>query len=103
MPRTNFSVVEVVVEGSRGDEYHVQIVGGSPVACDCPNYIHRAGPDGSMCKHMRARSGRKAVGVTRCARCRAWLTPAEINAQPTPEQSDPHVDQLLSRLCDVCR
>lgn len=103
MPRTSFTTVEVEVKGSKGDEYWVLIVGDFPTGCTCPSYKHRNGPAGTMCKHMVERSGQKAVGVTRCARCRAWLTPAEISGQPKPGSADLAHDQSLSRLCDACR
>lgn len=102
MPRAGFGIVDVEVAGSRGNTYYVTITGGIPTACNCPNFEHRAGPAGTMCKHMRARSGRKAVGVTRCAECQAWLTPAEIKDQPAPEASDPAHDLPLRRVCCAC-
>jgi SWIM zinc finger len=103
MPKIDFFMTEVQVAGSKGKTYVVEIVGGMPVSCSCPNYEHRAGPDGTMCKHMRIRSGIKAVGVTRCALCSAWLSPAEIESQPEPEAPDSLHDQEFARACDECR
>jgi hypothetical protein len=78
MPRTTFAFVSVEVAGSRGARYVVEISGDFPFTCSCPDYEYRSGPDGTMCKHMRARSGTKAIGTTRCVKCLAWLTPADL-------------------------
>lgn len=102
MPRASFGITEVEVAGSRDNTYYVVITGGIPTSCNCPNFEHRAGPAGTMCKHMRARSGRKAVGVTSCVHCRAWLTPTEIKDQPEPEASDPSHGDPLQRMCSAC-
>lgn len=103
MSRTDFSHVVVAVAGSRGRRYYVEVVGGTPTSCTCPDYEHRRIHDGTMCKHMRARRGLKAVGVTKCALCGAWLSPEEIEDQPEPEAPDSVHDLEFARLCNVCR
>ena len=100
MPRGSFVCSEVEVEGSRGDTYYVQMAGDMPISCNCPHYEYRAGPAGRSCKHMTARAGRRAIGVTRCSLCSAWLTPGEIKSQPELEENDPCGG---SRVCAGCR
>jgi hypothetical protein len=103
MPRTDFSHTVVAVAGSKARRYYVEINGGIPESCTCLDYEHRRIHDGTMCKHMRARSGAKATGVTRCALCGAWLSPEEIEAQPEPESPDSVQDREFARACDACR
>lgn len=101
MPTADFRSTHVKVSGSRGAEYIVDIHGGFPVNCTCPAFEYRsvtAGP----CKHMRARSGLKAVGTTRCAVCLGWLTPAEIKDQPEPDPPDSLLDREFARVCSAC-
>lgn len=99
MPRVDFSYVVVAVAGSRERWYFVELVGSIPTSCTCPDYEHRRVHEGTMCKHMRARSGAKASGVTRCALCGAWLSPEEIEGQSESSVTD----QGLARACDSCR
>lgn len=70
----------VEVKGSGDSIYIVTILGRLPRSCTCPSFEHRAGPNGQFCKHMKARHGVKAKGVTQCARCPNWLTPEDINS-----------------------
>lgn len=88
MPKLSFRdavTKRVRVKGSRDNEYVVTMLGVMPQWCTCPSFEHRAGPAGEFCKHMKARHGRKAVGVTRCARCPNWLTPEDIAAAEAAE------------------
>lgn|GEM_PF-4030658 len=81
MPKGSFSNVRnhaIRVAGSKGAVYEVFLLGEFPRACTCPNFEHRAGPAGEDCKHMKARRGSRAVGTTRCVRCKSWLTPEEL-------------------------
>jgi hypothetical protein len=81
MPKTTFDQTmmrKIRVQGSGKNIYLVTMLGSMPQWCTCPNFEHVAGPRGEFCKHMKARHGRKAVGVTRCARCPNWLTPEDI-------------------------
>ena len=79
MPKGSFSVkMETIrVRGSRDNEYTLWVLGVSPRACDCPAFQYNSSQD---CKHMRARRGEKAVGSTKCAGCRAWLTPEDVTS-----------------------
>lgn len=88
MPYANFSLVIVAVSGSKGQRYYVEITGGIPTSCTCLDYEYRRIHDGTMCKHMKARSGIKAVGTTRCVQCLAWLSPEEITDQSDPVSCD---------------
>jgi hypothetical protein len=93
MPKGSFFDIRrerIRVAGSKGAEYEVVVLGVSPQWCTCPSFQHRAGPAGEDCKHMKARRGRKAIGVTRCARCSSWLTPEELtqaSAREIPQGS----------------
>jgi hypothetical protein len=83
MPKISFAettVRRVRVQGSGDNEYIVTVLGAMPQWCTCPSFEHRAGPAGEFCKHMKARHGSKAKGVTRCARCPNWLEPEELLA-----------------------
>ena len=85
------------VKGSGGNEYEVIMLGRMPQACTCPSFEHRNGPAGTFCKHMTARHGQKAIGVTRCVRCPNWLTPEDLEwaqEQEIPKRSIP---------CEECR
>lgn len=88
MPKASFSefmTKRVRVKGSKDNEYIVTMLGVAPQWCTCPSFEHRDGPSGNDCKHMKARRGRKAIGVTRCARCPNWLTPEELAAAADQE------------------
>lgn len=91
MPKISFSestTRRVRVRGSGSNEYLVTMLGTMPQWCTCPSFEHRAGPAGEFCKHMKARHGRKSVGVTRCARCPNWLTPEELASAAERDISD---------------
>lgn len=81
MPKIPFAKTlpsRVRVQGSGKNEYTVHMLGTMPQWCTCPSFVHRAGPAGEFCKHMKARHGRKAIGVTCCRVCRHWFTPEEL-------------------------
>lgn len=99
MPKVKFSETfsaQIRVKGSGNNEYIVTMLGMMPQSCTCPNFEHRAGPMGEFCKHMKARHGRKAIGVTRCASCMNWLTPEELS-DINAEEGTPG-----SATCDSC-
>lgn len=99
MPRTTFVAEHVQVRGSQDRTYLVTSVGIFPLACSCPDFVHRAGPRGESCKHMRARSGLTSLGATRCAQCMVMLTIAELDAQPREADVSAH---LAPRFCMLC-
>ncbi len=99
MPRSEFVPSHVQVRGSGGDVYLVTVTGVQPLACSCPDFVHRSGPQGRWCKHMRVRAGRAALGVTRCWSCGALLTIAELDEQERPENFSRHADP---RFCYGC-
>jgi hypothetical protein len=81
MPKINIfdtRITRILVKGSGNNEYVVTMLGRMPQWCTCPSFEHRAGPSGQFCKHMKARHGQKAIGVTRCVRCPNWLTPEDL-------------------------
>jgi hypothetical protein len=90
-------ISRVRVKGSGSNEYEVVMLGRMPQSCTCPSFEHRAGPTGTFCKHMKARHGQKAIGVTRCSRCPNWLTPEDL--EWSKEQEIPQG----SRPCEECR
>jgi hypothetical protein len=88
MRRISFSLHLVQVAGSRGAFYTVEIIGDLPFTCTCPDYEYRATHESYRCKHMRARSGKKAIGTTRCGRCFCWLSPSDLKDR-SAKVSDP--------------
>lgn len=87
VPQISFSHVFVQVAGSRGAIYTVEIIGDHPFTCTCKDYEYRATHESYMCKHMRARSGKKSIGTTRCGKCLVWLSPADLK-NPAAKASD---------------
>ena len=99
VPLTSFKMTRTHVKGSSNSVYLVSSVGLHPQACTCPDFAHRSGPKGEMCKHMRERAGQSSVGVTRCFQCESMLTVAELDAQPRDRG---FLRQDHPRLCTSC-
>ena len=99
MPTTSFQMFHVQVTGSNGAIYLVSSIDLIPVACSCPHFVHRAGPRDQMCKHMKARCGRTAVGVTRCWGCEQMLSVEDLDGQPRDRGFDVQRDP---RFCVPC-
>lgn len=98
MPKLgSFTVRSIRVPGSGEKRYTVTLVDDVPVACTCPHFEHRAGPEGQSCKHMKTRVGPSAIGTTRCESCRVLLSCEDIDAQPLAK-GDP-----ATRRCESCR
>lgn len=94
MPKMTWDAVRmhrVRVKGSKGAEYVVTVSGSMPQWCTCPSFEHRNGPAGTFCKHMKSLHGREAIGRTRCASCRSYLTPEDIDASSARGVAEPQI------------